>query len=83
MTAIYLTALKIKGGGMKNNCYLYTHDPILIMLYDEAEAIEVFGQDGLDDCGSVLPENLIRRFKDCMIEVKTIQNELRKYRGAK
>jgi len=65
-----------------NNCYLYTHDPMLIMLYDKTEAVEIFGQDGLDDYGSVLPESLIKRFKDCMIEVKAIQNELKNYKGA-
>ena len=39
-------------------CYLSSHDPIITIVYPPTEAVDMFGQDMLDEYGTDLPDDL-------------------------
>jgi hypothetical protein len=60
----------------KNNAYLSSSDPIVIVVYDETETVELFGKDMLLEDGVCIPESLLERYKQNRLEFKAIQAEL-------
>ena len=70
------------GDSQENNAYLSSHDPILVVVYDKDETIEMFGEDSLKDDGVFIPEDLLARYKKNMAELEAIQVELRKIKEA-
>jgi hypothetical protein len=67
----------------KNNAWLSSGDPVTIYIYDANEAIELFGEDALEDDygnGVSIPESLLERYKKNHKEFWDIQAELKRYR---
>ncbi len=64
------------------NAFLSTNDPILVVIYDKAEAVETFGEDHLQEYGCHIPEALIERYKKNLAESQEIQKELRVIKDA-
>jgi hypothetical protein len=47
----------------KNNCSLSEEALVPIMIRDQAETLECFGQEYLDEYGRYVPEELIERYR--------------------
>ncbi len=66
-----------------NNCYLSMDYPLVYMIYDREEIIDLFGEDCLDDYiddyGKNVPKELIERYKINKEEFQKIQEELEPY----
>lgn len=59
--------------------YIYRHDPLLTLCYLPNEAVELFGEDALDDCPDV-PDDLAKEINDTYEKLKKLSRELEKYR---
>ena len=61
-----------------NNAYLSSAgNQNEVILYDKAEAVELFGEDHLEEFGSQVPDELVQRYKAAEKERSAVQVELR------
>lgn len=44
--------------------FIYTHDPMLTLVYLPEEAREMFGEEVLEDCGVEVPDALAQELHD-------------------
>lgn len=62
---------------MKRNAYIYETDAFQVRVYDEAETVDMFGQDYLDEYGHTVPPELLERYRKAFQEMRAVQDELR------
>lgn len=62
---------------MKRNAYLFETDAFQVRVYNEAETVDMFGQDYLEEYGHTVPIELLERYRKAFIEMQAVQDELR------
>ena len=56
--------------------YATSSDPVVHKLYDEDETLELYGEDMMEDNGTQIEEELLRRYQKNISEFWAIQDEL-------
>ncbi len=59
--------------------YESSSDPILIKLYSEAEAVDLFGKDSFDEYAIQVPDDLAQRYFDAHKAFFKSQDELNEF----
>lgn len=60
---------------------IITGDPMLLWIRDEAEIVDLFGEEELVEEGVIdVPEELVIRYKKFQEELEFLQKELKKYK---
>jgi hypothetical protein len=60
--------------------YITSEDPVTYRVYDEKEANELFGEGFMNEYGTEIPDNLLKRYKAVHYEFWEIQNEIAAWR---
>lgn len=55
---------------------IYTHDPMLHLVYLPEEAKEMFGEDVFDDCGVEIPEDLAQEISTTYTKLCELSNRV-------
>ena len=60
--------------------YFHTHDPLLTMIYTDQEAIDLFGEDSLEEDGQDIPDELVTEFVEAQKRFYAVTDKLAKLR---
>ena len=61
--------------------WIYTHDPVLTLVYSREEAIELFGEDALEEYGVELPDALVLEITQTYKRLLELAKELQQKSG--
>jgi activator of HSP90 ATPase len=62
------------------NAYFTSNDMIHIHIYDEEEAIDLFGEYTFEEFETTIPEELLKSYQETLEKFKEIQNKLREHK---
>lgn len=61
---------------------VYTHDPMLHLVYLPEEAKDMFGEEYLDDCGVEVPDDLAKELSDTYAKLCELSHQVEQFSKA-